>query len=96
MSDEIRRCWLCGANGSKDPLEEHHIFGGPNRALSDKYGLTVYLCGNKCHRNGPFAAHRNAETMKTIRQYGQRKAMYEQNWTVEDFVKVFGRNYIDD
>lgn len=92
----MRRCWLCGANGSQDPLEEHHIFGGPNRALSDKYGLTVYLRGNKCHRNGPFAAHRNAETMKTIRQYGQRKAMYEQNWTVEDFVKVFGRNYIDD
>ena len=96
MSDEIRRCWLCGANGSQDPLDRHHIFGAANRDKSEKYGLVVYLCHSKCHIFGPFAAHNNAKTMKMIQQYGQRKAMYEQHWTAEDFVKEFGRNYLDD
>ena len=40
---EEKRCWLCGRNGADDPLDVHHIFGGANRKLSDRFGLTVYL-----------------------------------------------------
>lgn len=40
-------CFLCGANGSMDHLHWHHIFGGPNRRWSEKYGLKVRLCGQK-------------------------------------------------
>ena len=47
-----RVCWLCGRNGNGDPLECHHIFGGAMRKKSEKYGLKVYLCGDRCHRNG--------------------------------------------
>lgn len=90
----MRECFLCGANGNGDPLERHHIFGGANRKLSEKYGLTVYLCGNKCHRNGDYAAHRNADTAKVLHQYGQAKAMREQGWTAEQFRDVFGKNYL--
>ena len=43
-----KRCFLCGRNDSGDPLERHHIFGGANRKKSEKYGLVVYLCGNRC------------------------------------------------
>ena len=49
----MKRCFLCGKNGAADPLERHHIFGGPNRGKSEKYGLVVLLCGEECHRNGP-------------------------------------------
>ena len=91
-----RECFLCGRNGNGDPLERHHIFGGPNRKLSEKYGLVVYLCGDRCHRNGPFSAHKNADTALALHKYGERMWIREQHGTIEDFIKVFGRNYLDE
>ena len=89
-----RRCWLCGRNGIGDPLEEHHIFGGANRRKSEKYGLKVWLCGNRCHREGYEAVHRNARTQEKLHIYGQLKAMEEQGWTAEEFREVFGKSYV--
>ena len=90
----MKECWLCGRNGNGDPLDRHHIFGGPNRKKSEKYGLVVFLCHHECHIFGKYAAHRNAETMQRIHEYGQRKAMKENEWTTEEFIRVFGKNYI--
>lgn len=89
-----RYCFLCGRNGAEDPLDRHHIFGGPNRDNSEKYGLVVDLCHSRCHIFGPDAAHRNIETRQMLKEYGQRKAMEENGWSVDDFVRVFGRNYL--
>jgi hypothetical protein len=75
-------------------MEKHHIFGGANRRKSEKYGLTVHLCGDKCHRNGPRAAHRSPETARQLREYGQRKYMEEQGATVDQFRAVFGENFL--
>jgi len=75
-------------------MELHHIFSGPNRKLSEKYGLTVLLCGESCHRLGPKAAHRNKNTAQKLHEYGQKKYMSEQSATVEQFISVFGRNYL--
>lgn len=90
-----KTCFLCGRNGLNDPLDRHHIFGGPNRKKSERYNLVVYLCHSECHIFGESAAHRNAKTMQVIREYGQRKAMRENGWTVEDFIREFGKSYID-
>ena len=38
-------CYLCGRYCQ---TQEHHIFGGPNRSVSEKYGLKVQLCLD-CH-----------------------------------------------
>ncbi len=92
----MKTCWLCGRNGAADPLDKHHIFGGPNRKLSDRFGLTVYLCHHDCHIFGEDAVHRNAETAQRLHEYGQRKAMEEQGWTVDQFRMVFGKNYLDE
>ena len=89
-----RRCWLCGATGGLDPLDHHHIFGGSNRKKSEKYGLVVDLCHNRCHIFGKEAVHQNAETMQKLHEYGQRLAMEQQGWTVEEFRCVFGKSYI--
>lgn len=89
-----RRCWLCGRNGSADPLDKHHAFGGPYRKKSEKYGAVVYLCHFSCHIFGPDAVHRNAETALKIHQYAQRKVMKEQGWTAEQFIHEFGKNYL--
>lgn len=91
-----RACWLCGRNGCGDPLDTHHIFGGPRRKKSEKYGLCVFLCHHRCHLDGPQAVHRNAETMQQLHEYGQKKAMRENGWSVDEFRMEFGRNYLDD
>ncbi len=91
-----RECWLCGRNGNGDPLELHHIFGGANRKKSEELGACVYLCANRCHRNGPEAVHRNAETARRLHEYGQKLVMEEQGWDADDFRLAFGRNYLDE
>lgn len=90
----VKKCFICGRNGRGDRLERHHIFGGARRPLSEKYGLVVYLCGERCHRLGEFSAHQNAEIADYLHKYGQKKAMIENNWTVEQFVEVFSKNYL--
>ena len=94
MEDEPRYCFICGRNGNGDPLERHHIFGGSNRKWSEKYGLVIWLCGNRCHRNGKYAVHNNKNTADLIHAYGQVRWMEENNGTTEDFIKIFGRNYV--
>lgn len=91
-----KTCWLCGRNGNGDPLDKHHIFGGPWRKKSEKYKLVVYLCHNRCHLFGPQAVHNNTETMQMLHEYGQRKAMAEHGWSIDDFRREFGKNYLDE
>lgn len=88
-------CWSCGRNGAQDPLDRHHIFGGAYRDKSEKYGLVVLLCHNRCHIFGPNAVHQRADIMQSLHEWGQEKVMKEQGWTIEDFVKEFGKNYIE-
>lgn len=91
------RCFLCGRDGKEDPLDWHHIFGGAaDREKCERYGLKVRLCHGRCHIFGEFAAHNNAGTAKTLRRWGQKKAMVELGWDVDDFRREFGRNYLDD
>ena len=61
QNKESRICYLCARGGDygwKPVLEEHHIFGGPNRHLSEEYGLKVYICP-ECHRTSARAVHQD-------------------------------------
>ena len=93
---EYKTCFLCNRNGNGDRLERHHIFGGSRRKLSEKYGLVVYLCGSRCHREGKYSVHQNAEVMNYVHKYGQKLAQEKYGWTVEQFREIFGASYIDD
>lgn len=88
-------CFLCGRNGSLDPLDKHHAFGGANRKKSEKYGLTVPLCHTRCHIFGSKSAHMSAATRLKIQQWAQEKVMREQGWSTERFIQEFGRNYLE-
>ena len=92
----MRTCWLCGKNGADEPLDRHHIFGGANRRKSEKLGLVVDLCHGSCHIFGERAAHRCRETAQALHEYGQRLAMEKMGWSTEEFVREFGRNYLDE
>ena len=90
----MNECFLCGKNGWSDKLDRHHIFNKHNRNKSEKYGLVVYLCHNECHIFGKNSVHMNRDVDLKLKQYGQQKAMEEQGWSKEDFIKVFGKNYL--
>ena len=84
-------CFLCG---NYETVERHHLFGGPFRKKADRLKLTVMLCP-WCHQIDPDSAHKSAETRLYLHKYGQQKAMREQGWSVEDFVREFGKNYLE-
>lgn len=92
---DFKECFLCKRNGRGDRLERHHIFGAANRNKSEKYGLVVWLCGERCHRLGPYSAHQNAQVADYLHRYGQEQYMREQGKTKEDFIAEFGKNYLD-
>lgn len=91
-----RRCYFCRKNGSADPLERHHVFGGnhADRKKSEKYGAVVDLCGSECHRNGKHAVHRDGDVMRGLRREFQVKIMAEQGWTEAEFIREFGKSYL--
>ena len=85
-----RRCHICGAASH---LEKHHIYGGPLRSKSERYGLTVTLC-HCCHNEPPFGVHHNRPTMLELKRRAQQRAMEHYGWSTEDFIREFGRNYL--
>lgn len=87
-----KRCYITGAT---ENLHEHHVYHGPNRKISEKYGLKVYLIG-ELHNLGDYGVHGKYghELDLRIKQEVQKKAMEHYNWTVEDFIRKIGRNYI--
>ena len=88
-------CYLCMQDGDyrlHSTLHEHHIFGGPNRAISEAEGLKVYLCLAH-HIDGPAAVHNNQIKMRSLQQDGQKA--YEVTHTRQQFIDLFGRNYLD-
>lgn len=95
-TEDYKKCFLCGRNGNGDKLDRHHIFGAANRNKSEKYGLVVLLCHERCHIFGKYSVHQNADVMDYLHKVGQLKAMSEQGWTVEQFREIFGANYLDD
>lgn len=90
------RCYLCGRPALyNDPLDKHHVFFGPYRRKSEKYGLTVYLHHSACHIFGEKAVHNNADVCRELQAEVQEIAMEHYGWTISDFIRLLGRNYID-
>lgn len=90
-----KRCYKSGKTEETNKLFEHHIFGGTaNRKNSEKYGLKVWLI-REWHTDSPNGVHHNAELMQQLHEVGQR-AFEEKHGTRADFIRIFGRNYLDD
>lgn len=94
-----KECWLTMALYGVEciyDLERHHVFGGnPNRALSEKYGLTVYL-NHDMHNETPDGVHHNKRHREMLQRFAQRKAMAHYGWTENEFRAIFGKNYLDE
>ena len=82
-------CEFCGRWGD---LERHHLIGGTgNRQLSEKYGL-VAMCCRDCHR----LCHENTDMYKMSHQLGELMFIAKEHSTREEFIKVFGKNYLEE
>ncbi len=86
LNDFNEKCYLCG---SYNGIQEHHIFGGPDRKMSEKYGLKVHLCV-LCHdrvhgKNGK-------PMMDMLHEIGQRA--FEETYDREKFRKEFRKSYL--
>lgn len=87
-----KECFRCH---SKINLHRHHtLYGTANRKKADKDGCWIYLCGK--HHN------LSNEGIHFDKQYDLKiKKMTEKAWcdyygkTKEDFLKRYGRNYLD-
>ena len=89
-------CFLCHANGYTDPLNRHEVFGGAFRDKSKRIGLWVSLCHNRCHQEGKDSVHKSREKNLHLKRLAQMKAMKTYHWDTEDFIREFGKNYLED
>ena len=82
-------CWVCH---KREGVEEHHIFFGPLRSKSERYGLKVFLCPEH-HRARPSGVHGgNRDLDLELKKTAQRR--FEQLFGHELFMKVFKRNWL--
>ena len=92
LQDDVgERCFLCNREGIE--LVRHEIFEGVGRREKCKeFGLWVTLCVN-CHSR----VHSNpaGKDAKFLDEYAEREALATYDWTIKDFIREFGKNYID-
>ena len=89
--NEKGKCFICGRHM---PTESHHIFfGTANRKLSDKYGIKVDLC-HECHNEPPNGVHFSNIQCRFLQKIAQSEAMRYYGWSKDEFMQIFGRNYL--
>jgi hypothetical protein len=71
------------------------VFPGPFRKKSERYGAVVELCHN-CHNEPPNGVHHNRENANILKARAQRRLMLENGWNTDDFIREFGKNYLEE
>lgn len=85
FTDDLDTCMFCGMSAT----DLNEIFRGRNRRNSMKYGTVQPLC-RKCHNK--ITDNTELETKWKIK--GQKKVMEYYKMTKEEFIEIFGRNYL--
>lgn len=85
--EPIQTCHRCGRQCE---CARHHLVGGPYRDKSDRLGLYVPLCP-KCHHY----VHTHGDAMQQLRRYAELQ-MLSRGWTVDDWMREFNRNYLEE
>ena len=89
LTDDLEHCIVCGSN----VVAIHHVFYGPNRKRSEKYGFVVPL-HPRWHTDSNDAIHRgNRELDLKFRRLAQ--VYFEEHFgTRTDFIIEFGKSYL--
>lgn len=70
------------------------FYGTANRNISEQQGCWCYLCPRH-HNASNYGVHLNQKLNLMLRQKAQRAWMEKNNKTTEDFIALFGRNYLE-
>ena len=84
ITKDLEKCYLCKAK--KEEL--HEIYEGKNRQISMKYGLVIPIC-RKCH----ISVTNNKTLQEKLHKVGQK--VFKKQYKTENFVQIFGKNYLD-
>lgn len=74
-------------------LHKHHIYGGPNRRISETHGFYIYLIP-EYHNMSNKGIHFDKDFDLKVKRLCQ--AEYEKTHTRQEFMALIGRNYLDD
>jgi len=91
----MSKCYVCDSEYS---LSNHHVYGGRNRKLSEKYDALVPLCFS-CHRlvhdqlSQKLNNQLKLEFQLSIEQVFMDIYECEQESARDRFILEFGRNY---
>lgn len=86
--DDRQRCYKCGTIFN---LHKHHIYGGPNRKVSEREGFFIYLCARH-HNLSDEGIHFDKSFDLEVKQECQSK--YEESHSRDEFMELIGRNYL--
>lgn len=91
IQEDLTCCFLCGRRDRK--LDRHEPFGASNRDKSKALGMWVLLCHEDCHE-GRHGVHHDAEKSKELKKIAQKAAMETYGWSITDFIREFGKNFV--
>jgi len=90
IADDLSKCVVCGITTG---INKHEVFYGKNRQNSINYKFIIPLCQK--HHTGKNGIHFNNELNLFYKRLCQKK-FEEEYGTRNDFIKIFGRNYLDE
>lgn len=90
IMQEQKECYL---TGSTSGLHKHHVFGGPNRSNSEKYGCWIWLRSDY-HNMSNHGIHFDQALDLQIKR--QTQIRFEQLHGHEKFMEIFGKNYLEE
>ena len=89
-------CYLCMMlenNYRIHPVvQEHHIYIGALRPISEAEGFKVYLC-LRHHLDGPEAVHNNYRNMRFLQEECQK--FYERTHSRQQFRNLIGKSFLE-
>lgn len=89
-----KECYVCRqlyCVSTRRALEDHHIFGGARRPISERYGLKVWLCQGHHNRSNEYSAHFDPELRRFLHEAGQ--AAFVERYGPERWTAEFGKDY---
>lgn len=84
----------CRNKRYSERCHRHEIFfGTANRKKSIKYGLVVFI-EPEFHNTTAYGVHFNNDLKQQMQKFAQQAAMKYYELSTEDFINIFGKNYL--
>lgn len=90
FTDDLKTCYISGV---KTNIDIHHIFGGPRKTFSEKYGFIVPL-STDWHTQAPYAVHRDKKLDLELKIKCQNYWINVLNKTKEEWIDECGKWWV--